>query len=167
MFCCSNFSSQPTTTPSRAIEFNVCSCCIYVVTCVWRWRLSLWACVVARDILLVVYIQLLSEIIKSWLQFWCQMTWHVQCRNYNLTSSLFSSWAEKIKRNLNTKHSRQKIIINYIFYIYFFRCKMTGNIPESIKCKLCGEVCKRGVSLGCCDTIACRSCATKSITTTR
>ena len=32
---------------------------------------------------------------------------------------------------------------------------MTGNIPESIKCKLCGEVCKRGVSLGCCDTIAC------------
>jgi len=44
---------------------------------------------------------------------------------------------------------------------------MTGIIPESIKCKLCGEVCKRGVSLGCCGTIACRSCATKSITTTR
>ena len=41
------------------------------------------------------------------------------------------------------------------------------SIPGSIKCRLCGEVCRRGVSLPCCQTISCRSCATKSLTTTR
>ena len=40
-------------------------------------------------------------------------------------------------------------------------------VPESIQCRLCLEVCKRGVSLPCCSTIACRACATKRITTTR
>ena len=42
-----------------------------------------------------------------------------------------------------------------------------GSVPASIQCRLCGEVCRRGVSLSCCQTISCRSCATKSITSTR
>ena len=42
-----------------------------------------------------------------------------------------------------------------------------ARVPASIRCRLCGEVCKRGVSLPCCSTIACRACATKSITTVR
>jgi len=37
-------------------------------------------------------------------------------------------------------------------------------IPDDVKCKICGEACKRGVKLGCCSTIACRTCATKTIT---
>lgn len=37
-------------------------------------------------------------------------------------------------------------------------------VPKEIMCKICGEVCKRGVKLGCCSTVGCRSCATKSIT---
>ena len=41
------------------------------------------------------------------------------------------------------------------------------SVPASIQCRLCGEVCRRGVSLSCCRTISCRSCATKSITSTR
>ena len=40
-------------------------------------------------------------------------------------------------------------------------------VPASIRCRLCGEACKRGVSLACCSTISCRACATKSITTVR
>jgi len=37
-------------------------------------------------------------------------------------------------------------------------------VPQEIMCRICGEVCKRGVKLGCCSTVGCRSCATKSIT---
>jgi len=44
---------------------------------------------------------------------------------------------------------------------------MTAAVPEKIQCKICSAVCKRGVRVGCCNTIACRSCATKSITTNR
>merc|ERR1711953_1538752 len=44
-------------------------------------------------------------------------------------------------------------------------CK--SRVPPSIRCRLCGEACKRGVSLACCSTISCRACATKSITTVR
>ena len=40
-------------------------------------------------------------------------------------------------------------------------------IPDKIKCKICSEVCKRGVRVNCCNTVACRACATKSITTNR
>ena len=29
-------------------------------------------------------------------------------------------------------------------------------IPEKIRCKLSGEVCKRGVRVGCCNTVASR-----------
>ena len=42
-----------------------------------------------------------------------------------------------------------------------------ARVPASIRCRLCGEACKRGVSLACCSTISCRACATKSITTVR
>jgi len=42
-----------------------------------------------------------------------------------------------------------------------------ARVPASIRCRLCGEACKRGVSLACCSTISCRACATKSITTIR
>jgi len=37
-------------------------------------------------------------------------------------------------------------------------------IPESIKCGICADACKRGVKTPCCSAIACRACATKSIT---
>jgi len=39
-----------------------------------------------------------------------------------------------------------------------------SSIPDSIKCWCCGEVCKRGVKVACCSAIACRACATKSVT---
>jgi len=35
---------------------------------------------------------------------------------------------------------------------------------EGVLCGMCGEVCKRGVRLGCCSSIGCRACATKFIT---
>eukprot|EP00092_Neocalanus_flemingeri_P026031 GFUD01028216.1.p1 GENE.GFUD01028216.1~~GFUD01028216.1.p1 ORF type:complete len:258 (+),score=87.62 GFUD01028216.1:164-937(+) len=37
-------------------------------------------------------------------------------------------------------------------------------VPESIVCSICSEVCKRGVKVDCCSAIACRSCATRSVT---
>ena len=35
------------------------------------------------------------------------------------------------------------------------------DVPEKLRCKICSELCKRGVRLSCCNTIACRACATK------
>ena len=37
-------------------------------------------------------------------------------------------------------------------------------ISDSIKCGICSEACKRGVKVPCCSAIACRACATKSVT---
>jgi len=36
-----------------------------------------------------------------------------------------------------------------------------------ISCEICKEICKRGVSVKCCGTKACRACATKKVTSTR
>lgn len=38
------------------------------------------------------------------------------------------------------------------------------SIPDCIKCWCCGEVSKRAVKVPCCSAIACRACATKSVT---
>ena len=37
-------------------------------------------------------------------------------------------------------------------------------IPSSIMCCICSNVCKRGIIVRCCRTRACRSCATKYVT---
>ena len=37
-------------------------------------------------------------------------------------------------------------------------------IGSVLKCNLCGEICKRGVTLPCCAVAACRACAVKKLT---
>jgi len=41
------------------------------------------------------------------------------------------------------------------------------DIPDSLKCGLCSQACKRGVKVPCCNTRACRGCATKHVTRTK
>jgi len=41
---------------------------------------------------------------------------------------------------------------------------LTQNVPESIQCGICSQVCKRGVKVLCCNIRACRSCATHHVT---
>jgi len=41
------------------------------------------------------------------------------------------------------------------------------DIPDSLKCGLCSQACKRGVRVPCCNTRACRGCATKHVTRTK
>jgi len=40
-------------------------------------------------------------------------------------------------------------------------------IGSVLKCNLCGEICKRGVTLPCCAVAACRACAVKKLTANR
>ncbi len=43
-----------------------------------------------------------------------------------------------------------------------FQTKMSS-AKEALACGVCGEMCKRGVSLPCCGAQACRACATKQV----
>jgi hypothetical protein len=38
-----------------------------------------------------------------------------------------------------------------------------SSAKEALACGVCGEMCKRGVSLPCCGAQACRACATKQV----
>merc|ERR1711874_807506 len=42
-----------------------------------------------------------------------------------------------------------------------------GKTGEVLKCMVCEEVCKRGVTLPCCGSAACRGCAVKKIPVNR
>jgi len=41
------------------------------------------------------------------------------------------------------------------------------NIPDILKCDICGQACKRGIKVPCCNSKACRGCATKCLTRTK
>jgi len=45
--------------------------------------------------------------------------------------------------------------------------KMSEKEKMLISCQICKDVCKRGVSVKCCGTRACRACATKQVTSNR
>eukprot|EP00092_Neocalanus_flemingeri_P038953 GFUD01042407.1.p1 GENE.GFUD01042407.1~~GFUD01042407.1.p1 ORF type:complete len:175 (-),score=39.37 GFUD01042407.1:215-739(-) len=66
-----------------------------------------------------------------------------------------------------TRHNRTtRTIFHYILSVQKrkFRMSEVLTVPESIVCSICSEVCKRGVKVDCCSAIACRSCATRSVT---